>query len=328
MDIGKGVRGMEAESSKIDIGFMKAYLESCIKLETQKRIAEETFNKLKQDENKWKQEMSYKAKKQYSRVSILDMIIMAGKGFGIWLILSIILLIADSALGRRLNYNIVTPIIDIMVLFIILAAMIILVIVYPIYEKVTDHKFIRDKFAMDKKKESDIQQQGNNALYIIQNNKDKLQQAYSCIVNNLTNVYSANIIYKKYQTVEACAAIFDYLDSGRCYTLEGPHGAYNKYDDDSAKGIIISRLEEISKKMDVIISNQEKTYLVLQEIEKNVNGMDKNINDICDSLQTANGKLDEIANNTLITTWTSTVIAMQIPDWKEEAKYRTNKIYA
>ena len=56
---------MEAESSKIDIGFMKAYLESCIKLETQKRIAEETFNKLKQDENKWKQEMSYKAKKQY-----------------------------------------------------------------------------------------------------------------------------------------------------------------------------------------------------------------------------------------------------------------------
>lgn len=56
--------------------------------------------------------------------------------------------------------------------------------------------------------------------------------------------------------------------------------------------------------------------------------MDKNINDICDSLQTANGKLDEIANNTLITTWTSTVIAMQIPDWKEEAKYRTNKIYA
>lgn len=80
--------------------------------------------------------------------------------------------------------------------------------------------------------------------------------------------------------------------------------------------------------MDVIISNQEKTYLVLQEIEKNVNGMDKNINDICDSLQTANGKLDEIANNTLITTWTSTVIAMQIPDWKEEAKYRTNKIYA
>jgi hypothetical protein len=36
VDIGKGVRRMEAESSKIDIGFMKAYLESCIKLETQK----------------------------------------------------------------------------------------------------------------------------------------------------------------------------------------------------------------------------------------------------------------------------------------------------
>lgn len=58
---------MEAESSKIDIGFMKAYLESCIKLETKKRIAEETFNKLKQDENKWKQEMLHIPQKQSTR---------------------------------------------------------------------------------------------------------------------------------------------------------------------------------------------------------------------------------------------------------------------
>lgn len=122
-----------------------------------------------------------------------------------------------------------------MALLILLATFLALVIVRPIYEKVRDYKLIRDQFALDRKKESDIKQQGNNALYIIQNNKEKLRQAYGCITNNLTNVYSANIIYKKYQTVEACAAIFDYLESGRCYTLEGPYGAYNKYDDDWQK---------------------------------------------------------------------------------------------
>lgn len=72
---------MSAESPEIDITFVKAYLDSCMKLETQKRIAEETFNELTKEENQWKQKMSYTAKKQYSRVSILDMIIMAAKGF-------------------------------------------------------------------------------------------------------------------------------------------------------------------------------------------------------------------------------------------------------
>ena len=228
----------------------------------------------------------------------------------------------------RYNDTFFEVIVNILALLILLATFLALVIVRPIYEKVRDYKLIRDQFALDRKKESDIKQQGNNALYIIQNNKEKLRQAYGCITNNLTNVYSANIIYKKYQTVEACAAIFDYLESGRCYTLEGPYGAYNKYDDDLAKGIIISRLEEISIKMDVMISNQEKTYYILQEIDKNVSGMKKNIGLVCDSLQQANRKLEEIANNTMITTWTSTVIATQVTDWKEKAQHTASKIYA
>lgn len=318
---------MSAESPEIDITFVKAYLDSCMKLETQKRIAEEIFNELTKEENQWKQKMSYTAKKQYSRVSILDMIIMAAKGFGISLIITfIVLMVVDKS--YRYNDTFFEVIVNILALLILLATFLALVIVRPIYEKVRDYKLIRDQFALDRKKESDIKQQGNNALYIIQNNKEKLRQAYGCITNNLTNVYSANIIYKKYQTVEACAAIFDYLESGRCYTLEGPYGAYNKYDDDLAKGIIISRLEEISTKMDVMISNQEKTYYILQEIDKNVSGMKKNIGLVCDSLQQANRKLEEIANNTMITTWTSTVIATQVTDWKEKAQHTASKIYA
>lgn len=56
--------------------------------------------------------------------------------------------------------------------------------------------------------------------------------------------------------------------------LEGPYGAYNKYDDDLTKGIIIKKLEEIGSKMDMIIANQEKAYCVRQKIQKNVEEME------------------------------------------------------
>lgn len=71
-----------------------------------------------------------------------------------------------------------------------------------------------------------------------------------------------------------------------------------------------------------------KTYYILQEIDKNVSGMKKNIGLVCDSLQQANRKLEEIANNTMITTWISTVIATQVTDWKEKAQHTASKIYA
>lgn len=109
--------------------------------------------------------------------------------------------------------------------------------------------------------------------------------------------------------------------------LEGPYGAYNKYDDDLTKGIIIKKLEEIGSKMDMIIANQEKAYCVMQKIQKNVEEMECDMKNICQSLQDVDGKLNDIANNTKITAWASSVIATQVPDWKREAQDRANKTY-
>ena len=58
---------MEEKNSCLDVEFIKAYLQSSIELETQKRIAEQTFNELLREENQWKQKMSYVAKKRYTK---------------------------------------------------------------------------------------------------------------------------------------------------------------------------------------------------------------------------------------------------------------------
>ena len=72
---------MEEKNSCLDIEFIKTYLQSSIELETQKRIAEQTFNELLREETQWKQKMSYVAKKRYTKFSIWDMLFMACKGF-------------------------------------------------------------------------------------------------------------------------------------------------------------------------------------------------------------------------------------------------------
>ncbi len=309
---------MEEENAGLDVEFIKSYLKSSIELETQKRIAEKTFNELVQEEKQWKQKMSYVARKQYTSFSIIDMIAASVKGFGLsMIIMFVLLLIAEH----------VSMFIQAILVLVIFATVVMLVIVFPIYKKIKDYNSIRTNFILDQQKEKDIKKQGENALYVIQNNQSKLKQAYKHITHNLTTTYSANIIYKKYQTVEACAAFLDYLESGRCYTLEGPYGAYNKYEDDLAKGNIIKRLEEISSKMDVIIANQEKVYYVLQDIEKSVSEMKSDISFICNSLQNVDKNLQDIANNTKISAWASAVIATQVPDWEMEAQNQANKIY-
>lgn len=314
---------MEEIVVESDVEFIKNYLKSSIELETQKRIAEDTFDQLVQEENQWKRKMSYTAKKENTSVSVLDMLFMAIKGFGISILILFAVTMCFSiidAIGHRMYF------LENLFPIIWLVIVVVLIFVRLIYVKKTDYKVIKDKYLFDQQKEINIKQRGNEALYIIQNNKNKLKQAYKYASNNLINTYSANIIYKKYQTVEACTAILEYLESGRCDTLKGPYGAYNKYDDDLAKGIIINRLEEINTKMNYIVANQERIYQVINRIEKNVDEMTKDIEFICDSVQETGRKLDDIANNTRITAWSSSVIATQVPDWTKEAENRLNKI--
>ena len=63
------------------------------------------------------------------------------------------------------------------------------------------------------------------------------------------------------------------------------------------------------------------------KIQKNVEEMKCDMKNICQSLQDVDGKLNDIANNTKITAWASSVIATQVPDWKREAQDRANKTY-
>ena len=90
--------------------------------------------------------------------------------------------------------------------------------------------------------------------------KQMLQQ----LKNALSDYYASDIVFEKYRNLVAISAITEYLQSGRCNTLEGPDGAYNLYEMELRQNIIIGQLSTIVTNVEQIKNNQ---YVLYHEIK-------------------------------------------------------------
>lgn len=97
----------------------------------------------------------------------------------------------------------------------------------------------------------------------------------------LNSLYDMGIIYPKYRNLVAISAIYEYLSSGRCNSLDGPNGAYNLYEMELRQNIVIGQLSTIIANLNQIKNNQftlynelisanQKSNLLLSDILNNV----------------------------------------------------------
>ena len=93
---------------------------------------------------------------------------------------------------------------------------------------------------------------------------NKLSETETTLKASLYSLYSKNVIYAKYRNLVTIATLFEYIDSGRCFELEGPNGAYNLYEGELRSDIIISSLSSIISNLEAIRNNQ---YTLYQSIE-------------------------------------------------------------
>ena len=92
-----------------------------------------------------------------------------------------------------------------------------------------------------------------------------LKNMYERTTSLLHNLYSLGIIGEKYQNLVAISSFYEYFEYGRCDSLSGPYGAYNKYEDELYKKIIIGKLDDIISKLDEIRNNQIMLYHVIED---------------------------------------------------------------
>ena len=92
---------------------------------------------------------------------------------------------------------------------------------------------------------------------------EKYNNTLETLSDTLKTYYSSNVIFEKYRNFTAIATISEYLQSGRCSTLEGADGAYNMYEMELRQNIVIGQLSAIISNLDQIKNNQ---YTLYQEI--------------------------------------------------------------
>lgn len=73
----------------------------------------------------------------------------------------------------------------------------------------------------------------------------------------LSELYSMRIngvlcLHPNYQGLVPVSIIYGYFDTGRCTQLQGHEGAYNLYEDERVKGLIINKLDGISQQLNKI----------------------------------------------------------------------------
>lgn len=114
--------------------------------------------------------------------------------------------------------------------------------------------------------------------------------------------YAQDVIYPKYRNIVAIASFNDYIMSGRCDSLFGANGAYDKYEMDCRADLIISKLSEVVSSLDAIKEGQYMLYSQITEVNKGLSrlnsAMDKALAEVAVIGSSLDKKLTSIDENT------------------------------
>lgn len=111
----------------------------------------------------------------------------------------------------------------------------------------------------------------------------------------LKKYYDMGFIYPKYRGLVPICTLYEYLESGRCFSLLGHEGAYNLYESELRLNVIIGKLDDVLDRLDDINTSQR---LLAQEIRRSNAQLNRII-----------GTLDNIEKNTALTQYYSSVTA-------------------
>ena len=121
----------------------------------------------------------------------------------------------------------------------------------------------------------------------LQEELEELADQYNKTLEIVNKLYDLGIIYEKYQKIIPVSSFYEYIASGRCSSLTGSSGAYNLYENETRMNVVITKLDEINAKLDIIAQNQQ----VLADEMRKANDLSLQINHKIDALTNASQSL-------------------------------------
>ena len=112
----------------------------------------------------------------------------------------------------------------------------------------------------------------------------RVLDAQEQIRNSLWKLYAECNVYHKYRNLAAVCSFYDYIAAGICTKLEGPDGAYNKYDIEMRMDRMITQLDEVIENLHIIQNNQNKLYFEMCDVSRKIDKLQSSINEISSQL--------------------------------------------
>lgn len=110
---------------------------------------------------------------------------------------------------------------------------------------------------------------------MLSSEQDAIKQRINELNDTLQMLYNLKIdgvycLHPNYRGLSTISILYGYFETGRCTQLQGHEGAYNLYEDEKLKGIIISKVNEISYKLDKLNATMSYVGMVMNEINNQV----------------------------------------------------------
>ena len=105
------------------------------------------------------------------------------------------------------------------------------------------------------------------------------EAAAAKVLGALNRYYEPNVVYKKYRGLVPIAAFTEYFDAERCYTLTGPDGAYNIYENEMRMNLINAKLDNVQAGLNLLAKQHSAILTSLNQMNANVRCLVASVDD-------------------------------------------------
>lgn len=148
---------------------------------------------------------------------------------------------------------------------------------------------------------NDIDKKAEEYEKLVKPEMHTIKKQHNLVCKTLNSLYELRLngvlcLHPNYQGLIPISIIYGYFDTGRCTQLQGHEGAYNLYEDEKMKGIIISKLDIVSKQLNQLNNSMAYVGKTIQECNNRLIDLESVSNRMISSVNTMNSNVSDRLN--------------------------------
>lgn len=161
------------------------------------------------------------------------------------------------------------------------------------------YKYWKDEYYKERQLASNRFDENEGAL--IDNEAEMIKGIKSKVAATLKELYNLRIngvlcLHPNYQGLIPISIIYGYFDTGRCSQLQGHEGAYNLYEDEKMKGMIISKLDIVSQQLGELNNAMVYVGKAIEECNERLSDLESTSERMISSVNSMNSNISNQLN--------------------------------